>query len=40
MEHKGGVEALNRYLKDIRGNKRLMAGERLCGLKTLGRLYQ
>jgi hypothetical protein len=26
MEHKGGVEALNRYLKDIRGNKRLMGG--------------
>jgi len=26
MAHKGGVEALNRSLKDIRGNKRLMGG--------------
>jgi hypothetical protein len=26
MEHKGGVEALNRYLKDIRENIRLMGG--------------
>jgi len=26
MAHEGGVEALNRSLKDIRGNKRLMGG--------------
>jgi hypothetical protein len=26
MEHKGGVEALNWYLKDIRGSKRLKGG--------------
>jgi hypothetical protein len=26
MEHKGGVEALNRYLQDIKGNKRVMCG--------------
>jgi hypothetical protein len=26
MEHNGGVEALNRYLKDIRENQRLMGG--------------
>jgi hypothetical protein len=27
MEHKGDVETLNRYLNDIRGNKRLMGVE-------------
>lgn len=27
MAHKGGVEALNRSLKGMRGNKRLMGGE-------------
>jgi len=26
MAHKSGVEALNRSLKDIRGNKRFMGG--------------
>jgi len=29
MAHKGGVEALIRSLKDIRGNKRLMDGVKL-----------